>query len=113
AKPGDDALDVLGLREAVLDVAVTTDRGYCLAIRGLAREAAAALDVPFHDITVDLPPVDGRAYEVHIDDPTGCDRFSARAITGLDPAAPSPEWMVKRLRQLGQRSISLAVDVTN
>ena len=40
--PGDDALDALGLRDAVLDVAVTTDRGYCLSIRGLAREAAAA-----------------------------------------------------------------------
>src|SRR6478609_236289 len=48
--PGDDALEALGLRDAVLDVAVTTDRGYCLSIRGLAREAAAALDVAFHDI---------------------------------------------------------------
>src|SRR4029453_11801523 len=29
-KPGDDALDALGLREAVLDIAVTSDRSYCL-----------------------------------------------------------------------------------
>ena len=41
--------------DAVLDVAVTTDRGYCLSIRGLAREAAAALDVAFHDLAADLP----------------------------------------------------------
>jgi phenylalanyl-tRNA synthetase beta chain len=112
-KPGDDALDVLGLRDAVLDVAVTTDRGYCLSIRGLARETSAALDVAFRDIDVAVPQPDGRAYPVQVDDPVGCDRFSARAITGLDPHAPTPDWMAKRLRQCGVRSISLAVDVTN
>jgi phenylalanyl-tRNA synthetase beta chain len=113
AVPGDDPLELLGLRDAVLDVAVTTDRGYCLSIRGLARESAAALDVSFHDITAAVPEADGRAYDVHIDDPSGCDRFSVRAVTGLDPSRPSPEWMTRRLRQCGIRSISLAVDVTN
>src|SRR4051812_1282854 len=113
AKPGDDPLAPLGLRDAVLDIAVTSDRGYCLSIRGLAREAAAAVEVAFRDVTVPLPEADGRAYEVVIDDPSGCDRFSARAVTGLDPNAPSPDWMVRRLRQCGIRSISLAVDVTN
>jgi phenylalanyl-tRNA synthetase beta chain len=113
AKPGADPLELLGLRDAVLDVAVTTDRGYCLSIRGLAREAAAALTVPFHDIAADVPQPDGRAYEVRIDDPSGCDRFSVRAVTGLDPAAPTPGWMAHRLRQCGVRSISLPVDVTN
>ena len=113
AEPGDDPLALLGLRDAVLDVAVTTDRGYCLSIRGLAREAAAALGVDFHDVTVPLPDPDGGAYDVVIEDPVGCDRFSARTVTRLDPAAPSPDWMVRRLRQCGIRSISLAVDVTN
>ncbi|HEV2888317.1 MAG TPA: phenylalanine--tRNA ligase subunit beta, partial [Jatrophihabitans sp.] len=50
ARPGQDALDALGMRDAVLDIAVTADRGYCLAVRGLAREAAAALDVEFSDV---------------------------------------------------------------
>ena len=44
---------MLGLRDAVLDIAVTTDRGYCLSIRGLAREAAAAFDVAFRDVDAD------------------------------------------------------------
>jgi phenylalanyl-tRNA synthetase beta chain len=113
AKPGDDAVDVLGLRDAVLDIAVTTDRGYCMSIRGLAREASAALDVAFSDVAVDVPEPDGRAYQVRVDDPAGCDRFSARAVSGLDPSAPSPQWLVRRLLQCGIRSISLAVDVTN
>ncbi|MGN6606281.1 MAG: phenylalanine--tRNA ligase subunit beta [Jatrophihabitans sp.] len=111
--PGDDARAALGLDDAVLDIAVTTDRGYTLSIRGLARETASALGTPFHDITATLPPVDGGAYPVTVDDPTGCDRFSARAVTGLDPTAPTPDWMAARLRACGMRSISLAVDVTN
>ncbi|HEY2982881.1 MAG TPA: phenylalanine--tRNA ligase subunit beta [Jatrophihabitantaceae bacterium] len=112
-KPGDDALDVLGLRESVLDIAITPDRGYCLSVRGLAREAAAAFAVLFRDVSVTLPPADGRAYEVTVDDPVGCDQFSARAIAGLRADAISPEWMQRRLRQCGMRPISLAVDVTN
>src|SRR5664279_2226787 len=52
AQPGDDALDVLGLRDHVLDIAVTPDRGYCLSVRGLAREASASLGTAFHDIDV-------------------------------------------------------------
>ncbi len=114
-KPGDDALEVLGLREHVLDIAVTADRGYCLSVRGLAREASAAFGVAFHDVaeSVTVPPADGGAYVVTVDDPAACDQFSARAITGLDPAAASPEWMRRRLRQSGMRPISLAVDIAN
>lgn len=113
AVPGADALDVLGLRDAVLDIAVTADRGYCLSVRGLAREAAAALGVPFHDVTASVPNADGEAYPVVVEDSEGCDRFSARAVTGLDPAAPTPDFIVRRLRASGMRSISLAVDITN
>jgi phenylalanyl-tRNA synthetase beta chain len=111
--PGDDPLDALGLRESVLDIAVTTDRGYCLSVRGLAREAAAGFGVTFRDVTAAVPAPDGGAYDVHIDDPAGCERFSARAVTGLDPDARTPEWLANRLRQCGMRPVSLAVDVTN
>ncbi len=113
-QPGDDALDALGMRDAVLDIAVTADRGYCLAIRGLAREAAAALDVPFTDV-----PESGSGsgpeggYPVSVSDPAGCDRFTVRAVTGLDARRPTPEFIAQRLRACGMRSISLAVDVTN
>lgn len=116
AEPGVDALPVLGLDDAVLDIAITPDRGYCLSVRGLAREAAAALDVRFHDIADVLGEVaapDGKGHPVSITDTDGCDRFSTLTMTGLDPGAPTPGWMARRLAQAGMRSISLAVDVTN
>jgi phenylalanyl-tRNA synthetase beta chain len=114
-EPGTDALDVLGLRDAVLDIAVTPDRGYCLSIRGLAREAAVALDLGFHDIADDVfvPAADDAGYPVHVDAPDGCDQFSARTVEGVDPSAPSPGWIRQRLALSGMRAISLVVDVTN
>ncbi|MDQ1721575.1 MAG: phenylalanyl-tRNA synthetase beta chain [Pseudonocardiales bacterium] len=114
AQPGQDALDVLVMRDAVLDIAVTADRGYCLAIRGLAREAATALDVAFSDLTAPVPDASSAAgYPVSVSDPSGCDRFEVRAVSGLDGRRPTPEFITRRLRACGMRSISLAVDVTN
>jgi tRNA-binding EMAP/Myf-like protein len=46
-RPGDDAAALLGVGDEVLDIAVTPDLGYCLSIRGLAREARASR--PVHD----------------------------------------------------------------
>jgi phenylalanyl-tRNA synthetase beta chain len=113
AEPGTDALSHLGMRDAVLDIAVTPDRGYCLAVRGLAREASAALQVAFHDFERPAVEPDTAGYPVRVDDPEGCPKFSLRAATGLDPSRPTPEHIGRRLRASGMRSISLAVDITN
>ncbi len=113
--PGEDARGPLGLTDDVLTIAVTPDRGYCLSVRGLSREAATALDAGYRDVaaSVAVPAPDGGAYDVRVEDPAGCDRFSARAVRGLAPNAASPNWLQARLRQVGMRPISLAVDVTN
>jgi len=115
APVGADAIGYLRLRDEVLDVAVTADRGYALSIRGMAREASHAFDAPYRDpadaVSPPDPDVDG--WPVRIDDPAGCDRFSARTVTGLNPTAPTPLEVRRRLLAAGMRPISLAVDVTN
>jgi phenylalanyl-tRNA synthetase beta chain len=113
AEPGDDALTRLGMREAVLDIAITPDRSYCLSVRGLAREAAAALAVPFTDVTASVPTPDESGYPATVTDTEGCPQFSLRAVTGLNPASATPGFIADRLRACGMRPISLAVDVTN
>jgi phenylalanyl-tRNA synthetase beta chain len=111
---GTDAIELLELVDEVLDIAVTPDRGYCLSLRGLARETAIAYGVPLRDpALIDVPAADDAGHPVHIADPAGCDRFTARTVTGLDPKAQSPIWLQRRLQKAGMRPISLAVDVTN
>src|SRR3954451_9818875 len=111
---GADVVDELGLRDVVLDVAVNPDRGYALSVRGVARELAIAYGVDYDDPGgKPVPPYDAPGWDVVVDDPSGCDRYVARLLTGLNPAAPSPQWLQRRLALAGMRPISLAVDVTN
>ncbi|HEY9338442.1 MAG TPA: phenylalanine--tRNA ligase subunit beta [Kribbella sp.] len=114
ATPGDDAIELLALRDDVLDIAVTPDRGYCLSIRGVAREAATAYGVPLKD-PADLP-LNGSGeggYPVRVDDAKACSVFVTRTVTGIDAKSLSPRWMQQRLLASGMRPISIGVDVTN
>ncbi|HET8915075.1 MAG TPA: phenylalanine--tRNA ligase subunit beta, partial [Propionibacteriaceae bacterium] len=112
-EPGTDAAPVLHLRDEVLDIAVTPDRGYCLSVRGIAREAAQALDVAFTDPVDRVVPaetVNGHPVELHSE---ACPLFVALTVTGIDPGRPTPRWLARRVQLAGMRSISLAVDITN
>ncbi|GAA1547683.1 phenylalanine--tRNA ligase subunit beta [Kribbella lupini] len=114
ATPGDDAIELLSLRDDVLDIAVTPDRGYCLSIRGVAREAATAYGVPLKDPAgLALNGSGEGGYPVRVDDADGCSVFVTRTVTGIDPLAASPRWLQQRLVASGMRPISIGVDVTN
>ncbi|MEW9531328.1 phenylalanine--tRNA ligase subunit beta [Microbispora sp. NPDC049125] len=111
---GADVVELLGLRDDVLELEITPDCGYALSIRGVAREAATAFGVPFRDPAAVSPPAaSGEAWPASIGDPTACDRFVLRGVSGFDPGAETPLWMRVRLARAGMRSVSLAVDVTN
>jgi phenylalanyl-tRNA synthetase beta chain len=111
--PGADAAEALHLRDDVLEIAVTPDRGYCLSIRGLAREAAQATGAAFTDpVDRDTPPATTAGYPVRSES-DACPLFVAVTVTGIDPTRPSPRWLSRRVQLAGMRSISLAVDITN
>ncbi|RLU92228.1 phenylalanine--tRNA ligase subunit beta [Streptomyces griseocarneus] len=113
-EPGTDAIELLQLVDEVLDIAVTPDRGYCLSMRGIAREAAIAYGLPLRDpALLDVPAPNAQGYPVQIGDPAGCSRFTARTVTGIDTEARSPIWLQRRLQKAGMRPVSLTVDITN
>ncbi|WP_436496822.1 phenylalanine--tRNA ligase subunit beta [Actinokineospora sp. HUAS TT18] len=114
AAPGDDAIELLGLTDSVIELAITPDRGYAFSVRGLARELACAFDLRLIDpAAIDVPAADAESVPVHIEAQDGCSRFVVRRVTGVDPTAPTPWWIRRRLMLAGIRSISLAVDITN
>src|SRR5580704_14526259 len=128
---GVDFTEYAGLKDDVLEITVTPDRGYAVSIRGVARELASAYRVPYTDPATAFVPGEDAAGEpaddsaddsagdgdgpwpAAIADPTACDRFVLREVRGFDPAAPTPLWMRVRLARCGIRSVSLAVEVTN
>ncbi len=114
AEPGAGGIEVLGLDDVVFDLAITPDRGYCMSVRGLAREIACAYDLDFVDpAAVPALPAEGEAWPLTVQPDTGVRRFALRPVTGIDPAAVSPWWLQRRLLLSGIRAISPAVDVTN
>lgn len=114
--PGADARPVIGLDEVIFELAITPDMSHCFSMRGVAREVAHQLQVPFTDPVelVEEPRLtDDQPYPIQVSPESGCDRFATRAVRGIDPRAESPQWMKQRLAHAGMRAISLPVDITN
>ena len=112
-EPGRRLLDVLPLRDQVLDVTPTINRVDLLSMVGLAREVAALLDGELHVPEIPDPEiVDEEPVDVTVDDPAGCPRYIGRVFRDVS-VAPPPQWLRSRLHLAGMRAISNVVDVTN
>lgn len=115
AKPGDDAVEVLGLHDVVFEYEITSNRVDCFGILGLAREAAATFRLPFVPpvVTVQENDEDVHDYiQVDVQDQDLCPRYCARVVKNIK-IGPSPEWMQRRLAAQGIRPINNIVDITN
>jgi phenylalanyl-tRNA synthetase beta chain len=112
---GADVKEVLGLDDSVLDIEVKSNRPDLLSVAGVAREAAAATGVAFHQADCRVPESGEKAEEaatVQVMDVERCPRYLARVIRGVS-AAPSPLRVQTRLTASGMRPVSAAVDATN
>ena len=111
---GSDVRELLDLDDQVLVTKPTPNRGDCLSLLGMAREVAALSGLPMKW----QPPAPGAAaiadaVQITVEAPADCPRYCARIIRGVDAAASTPEWMVRRLARSGIRAISAVVDITN
>ena len=113
---GIPAARVLGLDDVVLEFELTANRADCFSVIGIAREVAALTGRKLRMPSIEVQESAGvRAVDlvsIHIDDKELCRRFSARVLRDVK-VAPTPAWMVDRLRGAGIRSINNVVDVTN
>jgi phenylalanyl-tRNA synthetase beta chain len=99
----------------VLDVEVTTNRPDCLSHYGVARELAAHYRQPLKKVDVSVKESGGpaqRVVSIEISDPDLCARYCGRVVQNVK-VGPPPDWLVKRLEAVGQRSINNVADVTN
>jgi phenylalanyl-tRNA synthetase beta chain len=114
-KPGDDAVEALGMHDSVFEYEITNNRVDCYSMLGIAREAAVTFDLPFKPPVVEVQESREKTADyisVDVQAPDLCRRYCARVCTGIR-IAPSPEWMQRRLRNSGIRPINNLVDITN
>ncbi|MBK8006309.1 MAG: phenylalanine--tRNA ligase subunit beta [Gemmatimonadetes bacterium] len=126
AAPGTPLLEVLPVSDDRFVLDVTPNRPDLLGHKGVARELAASLGVPYR-----LPEIPGatgsglaslrRVHEVTTqvdgvtvgtEDVAGCARFTGVVVRGVK-VGPSPAWLARRLEAVGARSINNVVDATN
>ena len=110
-----DGGDVAENGEPWQEIETTSNRGDCLCHVGLARELCAmsgrALKAPAAAPRASGGPA-SKAVRVANHDHRACPRYTARVITGVK-VGPSPEWLQRRLRAIGQVPRNNLVDCTN
>ncbi len=123
-EPGTPLVEALGLDDHMLVLDITANRPDLLGHYGVAREVApggeADLELPAfpgHDsVALKLAGADTRGeaggISILIEDTQGCARFVGVAIRGVQ-VGPSPEWLARDLRAVGQQPINNVVDATN
>ena len=114
-KLGSDALIPLGLRDALVEYEVTSNRVDCFGIEGVAREAAATFRKEFKPPVIKETGNNEKAEDyisVEIKDNELCKRYVARVVKNVK-IAPSPLWMQRKLSAVGIRPINNIVDITN
>ncbi len=113
--PGTPFFDAMGLKDTIFEIGLTPNRADCLSVIGIARETAAKLGkkikFPGHEVVETGEPINKFA-SVQVEDFNLCPRYTARYISGCR-VAPSPQWLVDRLKSVGLRPINNVVDVTN
>src|SRR5882672_6779229 len=101
--------------DSVLDVEVPSNRPDCLSHIGIAREVSVIEKSKIQSPKHKVPKTEGKASKftsVEIDDPDLCPRYAARIVRGVK-IVPSPDWLAKRLGEIGQRPINNVADITN
>jgi phenylalanyl-tRNA synthetase beta chain len=119
--------------DMVYEVEFTSNRPDAMNHYGVARECAAIFDVDLKPLNVRLPAMamaasagaewdprpdkergknERQPFTIEIEDAMGCARYTGRIIRGVTIGA-SPEYVIRRLQSVEQRSISNVADATN
>ncbi|MDX1694620.1 MAG: phenylalanine--tRNA ligase subunit beta [Ketobacteraceae bacterium] len=114
APVGEDIRQYLKLDDNIIEVDLTPNRSDCLSIAGVARDIGVIERAEYTPVHIDeVAPVINDTFDVSITAVEQCPHYVGRVIRGVDVKAPTPLWMVERLRRSDIRSIDPVVDVTN
>jgi phenylalanyl-tRNA synthetase beta chain len=118
AEIGTQVAAVLGADDLVVEINLTPNRPDCTAVRGIARDLAAAGMGTLKDDPYQVPVAGSfdSPVTVTIADDVAANAaapaFYGRYIRGVKNGE-SPDWLKARLEAIGLRPISILVDITN
>ena len=114
APVGEDIRQYLNLDDQIFVIKLTPNKADCLSLMGMAREVSAitgaALCAP--KWTPPAVRIEDKL-KVTVENAELCGRFAGRVIRGVNSKAKTPDWIIQRLCNAGQRSISPLVDLSN
>jgi len=110
---GKTFVDVMGLRDVMIEVDLTPNRPDCASVIGIAREVAGFTRKElFLPVSVAEVTKVSQKFSVDVENSELCPRYAAKLVTGVK-IAPSPNWLKRRLSAVGLRPINNVVDITN
>ena len=111
---GTPITEALNLNDVILEIAITPNRPDALSHIGVARDLAALFNIDLKIPEIKLVESQKSISEfasVEIEDEVNCPRYSTKVLRGVT-VKESPEWLKKKLTNIGLRPINNIVDVT-
>lgn len=121
AKPGTPAGSYFKIkRDTIFEIGLTPNRIDSGSHYGVARDIAAYLNLNeglkekalLPDISGFKPDNKNNVFEVIIENPVECPRYSGITISGIT-VGESPQWLKDKLRAVGLNPLNNVVDITN
>ena len=110
---GKDFMEVYGKKFISLELDVTPNRPDAFSHQGVARDLACVTNRKFSPVIAEPIKVKGNeSLKISMESSDDCPRYIGGIIKGVS-IGPSPDWLVDRLRSVGQRSINNIVDISN
>ncbi|MFZ2300692.1 MAG: phenylalanine--tRNA ligase subunit beta [Gallionella sp.] len=114
APVGKTLREYLELDDKLFTLKLTPNRSDCSGMIGIAREVAALTGSPLKQPEIKTQPTAlSEQLPVNVTDAQACPLYCGRLVRGVNAAAPTPIWMLRRLERSGLRGISAVVDITN
>lgn len=114
APVGKTLREYLELDDKLFTLKLTPNRSDCSGMVGVAREVAALTGSALKSLDIQAQPVTlSEQLPVTVADTQACPLYCGRLVRGVNAAAATPTWMLRRLERSGLRGISAVVDITN
>ena len=114
APAGKDLREYLELNDKLFTLKLTPNRSDCSSMVGVAREVSALTGSVLKPLNIQIQPITlSEKLPVKVADMQACPLYCGRLVHGVNAAANTPAWMLRRLERGGLRGINAVVDITN